>query len=139
MASPLLDAIAANGKAFLASQDEDARKGLVAAASALIAQLENPAEIMARVGWGEPSRTAALRTAFELGLLKKLSDKPASSEDLAAGTKADPALVGEYPAFNSTNQSNRISESPQTPRRLRTCQGSRQGKLLRNPLHAGNQ
>ncbi|KAH6900562.1 S-adenosyl-L-methionine-dependent methyltransferase [Thelonectria olida] len=95
MASTFIDAIATNGKQFLDAQgqNEDARKSLIATASALIAELENPGEIMARVGWGEPTRTAALRTAFELGLLKKLTDKPASSEDLAAGTKAEPALV----------------------------------------------
>jgi hypothetical protein len=99
MAGSFIDAIATNGKQFLDTQgqNEDARKSLIAAASALIAELENPGEIMARIGWGEPTRTAALRTAFELGLLKKLTDKPASSEDLAAGTKAEPALVGKYP------------------------------------------
>lgn len=94
MASALIDEIASSGKAFIDTNDEMARQKVIAAASALIQELENPGEQMARIGWGEPTRTAALRTAFELGLLKKLMDKPMGSVELADGTKADPALVG---------------------------------------------
>ncbi|CAG9994534.1 unnamed protein product [Clonostachys byssicola] len=93
MAAPFLNDIAENGKLFLETQDDGARRKIIAAASSLIASLENPGEVMARIGWGEPTKAAALRTAFELGLLKKLSDKPLSSVQLAEGTKADPALV----------------------------------------------
>ncbi|KAF9694600.1 hypothetical protein EKO04_007290 [Ascochyta lentis] len=70
------------------------RQQLIAAASKLISDLENPAEKLARIGWGEPSRTAALQAAFELGLLQKLSEEPKTSSDLAEGTGADPLLVG---------------------------------------------
>ncbi|KAF7554243.1 hypothetical protein G7Z17_g3064 [Cylindrodendrum hubeiense] len=93
MASSLIDELTTNGKVYLDNGDDEARKKVIAAASELILTLENPGEIMARIGWGEPTRTAALRTAFELGLLEKLGDKPLGSEILAAGTKADPTLV----------------------------------------------
>lgn len=95
MASELLKEIAASGEQFVNSNDNESRQQLIAAASALIQELENPGEQMARIGWGEPTRTAALRTAFELGLLKKLGLEPQSSKDLANGTKADPLLVGK--------------------------------------------
>ena len=70
------------------------RQQLIAAASTLIEDLENPAEELARIGWGKPSRTAALRTAFELGLLEKLGDEPKDCKALAEETGADPFLVG---------------------------------------------
>ncbi|KAL6400972.1 o-methyltransferase [Ilyonectria robusta] len=94
MAFLLIDELATNGKLYLNTHDEVARKKLISAATELILTLENPGEIMARIGWGEPTRTAALRTAFELGLLEKLGENPVGSEALAAGTKADPTLVG---------------------------------------------
>lgn len=99
MASAILAEIASNGQTFLDSGNNDARLKAIAAASALIQELENPGEQMARIGWGEPTRTAALRTAFELGVLKRLGDEPQSSEELARGTKADPPLVGKLPAM----------------------------------------
>jgi hypothetical protein len=95
MASKLLEEIATNGQQFVNSNDDESRQKLIAAATSLVQVLENPGEQMARIGWGEPTRTAALRTAFELGLLKKLGPEPRSSRDLASGTKADPLLVGE--------------------------------------------
>jgi hypothetical protein len=79
MASGLLDEIGKNGKAFLDSKNEVARQKTIAAASALIASLKNPGEQLARISWGETTRTAALQIAFELGLLDKLNDKPMSS------------------------------------------------------------
>ncbi|KAF4974629.1 hypothetical protein FZEAL_8488 [Fusarium zealandicum] len=93
MAAPLLDTIASNGKVFVESGDDSARQAIVAAASSLIQEIENPGEQLARIGWGEPTRAAAFRTAFELGLLQKLGDEPQSSEELSKGTKADPVLV----------------------------------------------
>ena len=99
MASKLLEEIATNGKQLIESGDNDARQKVIAAASAIIQELENPGEQMARIGWGEPTRTAALRTAFELGLFKKLAQNPQSSTDLASGTKADPSLVGKLCYF----------------------------------------
>lgn len=96
MASTLLDTIAKEGSSYLNTSSDASRQKLIASAAALIQELENPGEQAARIGWGEPTRTAALRTAFELGLLKKLADKPLCSQELAEGTKADPALVGAY-------------------------------------------
>lgn len=94
MAASLIDDIVENGKLMKESNDEAARVKVITAAGKLIQELENPGEQLARIGWGEPSRTAALKTAFELGLLKKLSQlKPLSSAQLADGTKADPQLV----------------------------------------------
>ena len=78
-----------------AAKDEAARLRVIHDAERLIQTLENPGEVLARIGWGEPSRTAALRTAFELGLLTRLSDSPVTSTELASGTEADPVLVGE--------------------------------------------
>lgn len=95
MANKLLEEIATNGEEFVSSNDNESRQKLIAAAAALVQELENPGEQMARIGWGEPTRTAALRTAFELGLLKNLGPEPQSSGDLADGTKADPLLVGK--------------------------------------------
>lgn len=96
MASSLLTAITKHGSHFLTTQSEPSRQRLLAAATRLIHELETPGEKMARIGWGEPTQTAALRTAFELGLLKKLHDdekRPMSSAQLAEGTKAEPLLV----------------------------------------------
>lgn len=96
MASALLKTIAKEGDSYLNASSETSRQKLIASATALIQELENPGEQVARIGWGEPTRNAALRTAFELGLLKKLADKPMGSQELAEGTKADPALVGKF-------------------------------------------
>lgn len=95
MAASLIDAITTNGKQFLESRDDATRQKIIAAASALITELENPGEQLARIGWGEPTRTAALRTAFELGIFAKLGETPRNSKQLTEGTKADPALIGE--------------------------------------------
>ncbi|KAF4448913.1 Sterigmatocystin 8-O-methyltransferase [Fusarium austroafricanum] len=93
MATSLLEALATNGKLFTETGDENARQKIIATASALIQELENPGEQLARIGWGEPTRTAAFRTLFDLGILQKLGEEPQSSEQLAAGTKADTVLV----------------------------------------------
>lgn len=90
LTSPVLEAV----QSWENSKGEAERQHLIAAASRLIENLENPAEKLARIGWGEPSRTAALQTAFELGLLEKLDEEPKGSKDLAKGTGADPLLVG---------------------------------------------
>ncbi|KAJ6439554.1 O-methyltransferase [Purpureocillium lavendulum] len=93
MAAKLIDDIATLGRTFLDSDDGAARTSLIAAAEALIVELYTPFELAGRLGFGEPSRTAAVRVAFELGLLKGLADEPRTSEQLAAGTIADPVLV----------------------------------------------
>ncbi|KAF2093148.1 S-adenosyl-L-methionine-dependent methyltransferase [Rhizodiscina lignyota] len=93
MAAALIDEIVKNGQLLRDSNDQTARQKIIAAASSLIEELEIPPEKLARIGWGEPSRTAALRTAFDLGILTKLGEEPMSSAQLAEGTKADPQLV----------------------------------------------
>ncbi|KAJ4355342.1 hypothetical protein N0V95_003017 [Ascochyta clinopodiicola] len=90
LTSPLLEA----SRAWEETKGDVERQQLIAAASKLINELENPAEKLARIGWGDPSRTAALQAAFELGLLQKLSEEPKKSGELAEGTGADPLLVG---------------------------------------------
>lgn len=102
MAASLLSDITANGKLFLASGDDAARQKIIAAASGLVQQLENPGEQLARIGWGEPTRTAALRTAFELGIFQRLGDTPQDSKQLTEGTGADPALIGKLEASSVT-------------------------------------
>lgn len=100
MAAFLKD-VATSGALFFSSKAEEARQQTIAAATALIHELETPPETLARIGWEEASRTAALQTAFELGILSKLDNEtPRSSEELAKGTEADPALVGEYQQFH---------------------------------------
>ncbi|KAF2828188.1 S-adenosyl-L-methionine-dependent methyltransferase [Ophiobolus disseminans] len=80
-------------EAWETSPGEAQRHRLISSATKLIENLENPAEKLARIGWGEPSRTAALTAAFELGLLEKLREEPQTSTQLAEGTEADPLLV----------------------------------------------
>lgn len=94
MAAELIDNITQLGGVYLKDGDEATRQTLIASASALIQKLENPGEQMARIGWGEPSRTAALRTAYELGLLEEIGQRPIGSEELAVQVKAAPELVG---------------------------------------------
>lgn len=91
---PLTSSILSAAQAWDATKADTERQQLIAAASKLIEDLENPAEKLARIGWGEPSRTAALQAAFELGILEKLGNLPQGSKALAEGTAADPALVG---------------------------------------------
>jgi hypothetical protein len=107
MVASLIDDVAANGKLFLESGDDAARQKIIEAASALTQQLENPGEQLARIGWGEPTRTAALRTAFELGIFQKLGDTPQDSKQLTEGTKADPTLIGRSKLLESQKTSRR--------------------------------
>ncbi|WZH48681.1 S-adenosyl-L-methionine-dependent methyltransferase [Fusarium acuminatum] len=93
--------------------DKSAEQKVIAAASAIIQELENPGEQLARIGWGEPTQTTTLRTLFDLGILQKLGEEPQGSEQLAAGTKADPVLNEFYPyAERLTEQK---SEDDSTP------------------------
>lgn len=106
---PLTSSLVAAAQAWQDTKSDDDRRQLIAAANKVVEHLETPAETLARIGWGEPSRTAALQTAFELGLLEKLSDLPQTSQTLAEGTPADPALVG------------RIMKMRQCSTELRVC------------------
>lgn len=86
---------------LLQDPDNDAaRKNIIAAASKLIVQLESPFEQLGRIAWGDPTKAAAFRTAFELGLLRKLAKEPMSSAELAEGTDADVELVGTFTQFS---------------------------------------
>lgn len=96
MATPLIEDIAKNVRLVEDANDEEARKNIVAAANELIDKYEKPIDKLARFGWKEPSRMAALRTAFELGLFTTLEDEPMTSAQLAEGTKAEPLLVGMF-------------------------------------------
>ncbi|CAN9175015.1 unnamed protein product [Alternaria alternata] len=98
----LSSAVIEAAQAWEASKAELERQRLIAAATKLIEVLENPAEKLARIGWGEPSRTAALQTAFELGVFDKLTDEPQDSKALAENTPADPLLVGMLRIEGST-------------------------------------
>lgn len=55
MSASLLESIAVDSKHFKETGDENARQKVIAAASALIQELENPGEQLARIGWGEPT------------------------------------------------------------------------------------
>jgi hypothetical protein len=90
----LTSSLIATAQAWQNTKADGDRRQLIAAASKLVEDLEIQAETLTRIGWGEPSRTAARQTAFELGLLEKLGDLPQTSQTLAEGTPADSALVG---------------------------------------------
>lgn len=106
MASDTLSpALIEAAQAWATSKAETERQRLIAAATKTIEVLENPAEKLARIGWGEPSRTAALQAAFELGLLEKLDGEPKDSKALAEGTAADPLLVGMSPTTRGSSTS----------------------------------
>lgn len=83
-----------NNTYLLSGNDKAAKKKIIAAAEGLIQELETPGEQLIRILWEGPGRTAALRVAFDLGILKKLSDKPQTSGELIEGTGADPVLIG---------------------------------------------
>jgi hypothetical protein len=93
-AESLTSSLIAAAQAWPDTKADGDRRQLIVAANKPIEDLENPAETLARIGWGEPSRTAALQTTFELGLLEKLSDIPQTSQALPEGTPAGQELVG---------------------------------------------
>ncbi|KAF3043112.1 hypothetical protein E8E11_008681 [Didymella keratinophila] len=76
---PLTSSLVAAAQAWQDTKSDDDRRQLIAAANKVVEHLETPAETLARIGWG---------------LLEKLSDLPQTSQTLAEGTPADPALVG---------------------------------------------
>lgn len=90
----LITSLIEAAQGWAASKADVERRQLIDIATQVVNVLENPAEKLARIGWGEPSRTAALQAAFELGLLDQLDNEPKSSQVLAANTVADPLLVG---------------------------------------------
>ncbi|CAN9449732.1 unnamed protein product [Alternaria alternata] len=112
----LSSAVIEAAQAWEDSKAELERQRLIAAATKLIEVLENPAEKLARIGWGEPSRTAALQAAFELGVFDKLTDEPQDSKALAENTPADPLLVGialqtEKPFFAILQDDSRLGSA----------------------------
>ncbi|KAF4990452.1 hypothetical protein FDECE_14393 [Fusarium decemcellulare] len=133
MAAPLLEQIAANGKLFTESGDENARQAVIAAATSLIQELENPGEQLARIGWGEPTKSAAFRTAFELGILQKLADEPQGSEQLAKDTVADPVLVArvlKHLAANGIIKEVGLDQYVGTPFSMSTRDPTMEGGLI---------
>ena len=79
MDSSLVKEIVENSNLLQSSDDNVARLKAIMAAYKLASDLETPAEKTVRVAWGEPSRAAALKIAYELSLLSKLSDTPISN------------------------------------------------------------
>ena len=83
---------------------ERTRQEMIAKARSLISTLEAPMETILYMGMAEPARTAALRTAIDMGLFEKLAadgGKEKNSQQLADATKTDPALIGELMSFVS--------------------------------------
>lgn len=77
---------------------DSTRQEMIAKARSLISTLETPMESILWMGWAEPTRTAAVRIGIDIGLFEKLAaddGKAKNSQQLAAATKADSALVGE--------------------------------------------
>ncbi|KAI8627846.1 S-adenosyl-L-methionine-dependent methyltransferase [Xylariaceae sp. FL1651] len=73
MANSLLKEITENGRLFIDSKDDVARQRTIAAASALIQELENPGEQMARIGWAEPALVArTLKHLAANGIVKEV-------------------------------------------------------------------
>ena len=77
---------------------ESDRKNALAAARSLCHRLERPMDTMLRVAWIEPSYTACLKTAMDVGVFRALNEGDRGSkhsvEDLANFTKTDPDLLG---------------------------------------------
>jgi hypothetical protein len=82
MAANLILGITANGKQFLESGDDGARQKITAAASAVITELENPGEQLARIGWGEPTRYGGASHGVRAGHLQEAGRE--ASEQQAA-------------------------------------------------------
>ena len=83
---------------------ERTRQEMIAKARSLISTLEAPMETILYMGMAEPARTAAVRTAIDMGLFEKLAadgGKGKNSQQLADATKTDPALIGEFIVFVS--------------------------------------
>ena len=83
---------------------ERTRQEMIAKARSLISTLEAPMETVLYMGMAEPARTAAVRTAIDMGLFEKLAadgGKGKNSQQLADATKTDPALIGELTSFVS--------------------------------------
>lgn len=92
----LLDQIVSTGKSYLDNEDDTARLELQEKISRLSIQLESPAEFVTKLGFAEPARNAALRTALELGIfdiLRNAQNHAVSVLDITNTTGADATLI----------------------------------------------
>lgn len=77
--------------------DDQATQALLASARALVANLESPAERIAKISFQEPFVNMAIRVCIDLKLFEKMQEDGAgakSAEQLAKMTGADPRLLG---------------------------------------------
>jgi len=136
-AGPLTSSLIAAAQAWQDTKADSDRRHFIAAANKLVEDLETPAETLARIGWGEPSRTAALQTAFELGVLEKLSDLPQTGQTLAEGTSADSALVGRIVKTRHCNTELIVCRThPKALGCLLSCQRNWSGFICSDQIHA---
>ncbi|KAF2714859.1 S-adenosyl-L-methionine-dependent methyltransferase [Pleomassaria siparia CBS 279.74] len=95
--SSVLKEIGAKGASFTDDVDnEDARKALLESARSLVASLESPLEVIARMNWLEPTRWAVTQVALDLHLFEALSaddGSPKTSDALANETGCDERLM----------------------------------------------
>ncbi|CAN8101502.1 unnamed protein product [Discula destructiva] len=93
-----LQAIQASIQALSSNGDtQTQRRALLDSARSLVAALETPAQVIARLSWEVPTASAALRLLIELGVFKLMLagggvEKQTASE-LAGQSGADPVLV----------------------------------------------
>lgn len=75
--------------------DEPQRQALLEASRSLVAALESPAQVNARMSWEEPATASALRLLIDIKVLEHmlLDDKPKKASRLAEACGADPVLV----------------------------------------------
>ncbi|KAL1847551.1 hypothetical protein Daus18300_013920 [Diaporthe australafricana] len=76
--------------------DQAQRQALLNSARQLVAALETPEYVVARIGWEEPTSSAALRILIDLNIFKHLTSgeaTPKQASELARLSGADPILV----------------------------------------------
>lgn len=93
----LLQDIQTKGKTVTShARNEDARRALLEVARNLVAELEDPVDVIVRMNWREPTRWAAVRIGTDIHLFEAMvanNGSPKSIEKLAGDTGCDPLLL----------------------------------------------
>ncbi|KAF2727216.1 O-methyltransferase [Polyplosphaeria fusca] len=84
------------------TSDENARKALLESARSLVAALDPPFEVVAKMNWVDPYKWSTTRVAYDLNLFDKLladNNAPKSCEKLSEMTGADSKLLSRMLKF----------------------------------------
>ena len=83
----------------ISSSCDSAQKEALAAARSLCHRLEKPMDSMLRIAWIEPSYSACLKIALDIGLFRALVEGGDGSrhsvEDIARSTNTNPTILGK--------------------------------------------